>query len=101
MMRRFKKQRVYAIVRLSNTLMSKKYNRQRPDLIVQQWITLDGSSALPVPETPAITGPTTAPTSTPATTKPATAKETLDQFAGVKTVTPPTAKKATDDETPF
>jgi hypothetical protein len=60
MMRRFKKQRVYAVVKLSSRLMSKRYNRQRPDLIVLRWVTLDGNTSLSATETPAITGPTTA-----------------------------------------
>jgi hypothetical protein len=95
MMRRFKKQRVFAVVKLRKTLMSKKYNRQRPDLVVQQWVTLDGGEALPVTDTPKITGPTTT------EAKPATTKEALDQFAGVKTVAPPTGKEATGDEIPW
>jgi hypothetical protein len=95
MMRSFKKLRVYAVVKLSSKLMSKRYNRQRPDLIVQRYITRDGSDALSASETPAIAGPT----STAA--KPATTKEALDQFAGVKTVEPPTGKEATNDEIKF
>jgi hypothetical protein len=95
MMRRFRGARVYAVVKFSKTLMSKKYNRQRPDLIVQRYVTLDGSGSLPPSQTPAITGPKTPPTSTPA------AANTLDQFAGMRTVTPPTAKEVTDDEIPF
>jgi hypothetical protein len=99
MMRRFKKQRVYAVVKLSKALFSKRFGKYRPDLIVLRWITLDGGDALPAAETPAITGPTTAPTSTPAAAT--TPKEALDQFAGVKIVTPPTAKEVTEDEIPF
>jgi hypothetical protein len=95
MMRRFKKQRVYAVVKLSSRLMSKRYNRQRPDLIVLRWVTLDGNTSLRATETPAITGPSTA------VAKPATPQEVLDQFAGMKTVTPPTAKEATEDSIPF
>jgi len=95
MMRRFKKQRVYAVVKLSSRLMSKRYNRQRPDLIVLRWVTLDGNTSLSTTETPAITEPTTA------VAKPATPQEVLDQFAGMKTVTPPTAKEATEDSLPF
>jgi hypothetical protein len=95
MMRRFKKHRVYAVVKLSSRLMSKRYNRQRPDLIVLRWVTLDGNTSLSATETPAITGPTTA------VAKPATPQEVLDQFAGMKTVTPPTAKEATEDSIPF
>ena len=100
MMRRFKKQqRLYAIVKLSSTLMSKRYNRQRPDVIIQRWITLDGNTSLSATETPAITGPMTSPTS--AAAKPATTAEALDHFAGMKTVTPPTAREATGDEVPY
>jgi hypothetical protein len=103
LMRRFRGQRVYAVVKLSRKLMSKKYNRQRPDLIVQRWITLDGPGALPTSETPSITGPTTPPavsTPTPAAAKPASAKEALDQY-GMRTVTPPSAKEVTGDEIRF
>jgi hypothetical protein len=92
LMRRFRGQRVYAVVRLGNTLMSKKYNRQRPDLLVQRWVTLDGSGALPPPETPSITGPTTAPaSSTPSAT----------EAIGMRTVTPLSAKEVTGDEIMF
>jgi hypothetical protein len=94
MMRRFRKQRCYAVVKLRSTLMSKRYNRQRPDLIIQRWVTLDGAT-----ETPAITGPITPPTS--AAAKPTTTAEALDHFAGMKTVTPPTAREATGDEIAF
>jgi hypothetical protein len=104
LMRRFRGQRVYAVVKLNSTLMSKKYNRQRPDLLVQRWVTLDGSSALPTAETPSITGPATPPadsTPTPAAAaKPASTKEALDQF-GLRTVTPPSAKEVTGDEIPW
>jgi hypothetical protein len=92
LMRRFRGQRVYAVVKMSSTLMSKRYNRQRPDLLVQRWVTLDGSGALPPPETPSITGPTTAPaSSTPSAT----------EAIGMRTVTPPSAKEVTGDEIPW
>ena len=108
LMRRFRGQRVFAVVKLSSTLMSKRYNRQRPDLIVQRWVTLDKPDALPTPETPAITGPTTPPTTgpttpptpTPAAAKPPAAKQALDQF-GMRTVTPPSAREMTGDEIQF
>jgi hypothetical protein len=94
LMRQFRGQRVYAVVKLSSTLMSKRYNRQRPDLIVLRWVTLDGSGALATPETHAITGPATTPN--PANSKTAT----TDQL-GMRTVTPPTAKEVTGDEIRF
>ena len=47
-MRRFRGQRVHAVVKLSSTLMSKRYNRQRPDLLVQHWVTLDKAEAFAV-----------------------------------------------------
>jgi hypothetical protein len=110
LMRKFRGQRVYAVVKFSKTLMSKKYNRQRPDLIVLRWITLDGTNPLPTANTPSLTGPTTPPadspstpadsTPTPAAAKPASAKEAVDHL-GMQTVTPPTAKEVTGDEIPF
>ena len=69
------------------------------DVIIQRWITLDGNTSLSATETPAITGPMTSPTS--AAAKPATTAEALDHFAGMKTVTPPTAREATGDEVPY
>jgi hypothetical protein len=92
MMRRFRGQRVYAVVRFNKTLMSNRYNRQRPDLIVQRWVTLDGPGTLPTPEIPSITGPTT----TPASSTPSAI-----EAIGMRTVTPPSAKEVTGDEIPF
>ena len=97
LMRQFRGQRVYAVVRLGSTLMSKKYNRQRPDLLVQRWITLDGG-ALPTPETPAITGPTTPPASS---TPPERSTPSATEALGMRTVEPPSAKEVTGDEIQF
>src|SRR5262249_697393 len=53
MMRRFRGQHVYPVVKLSDKFMRTRFGgRQRPDLIVQRWVTLDGSGALPAPEAP-------------------------------------------------
>jgi hypothetical protein len=93
LMRRFRGQRVYAVVKLSSTLMSKRYNRQRPDLVVLRWVTLDGSGALAAPETPSITGP--------ATTTPADSKTAATEQLGMRTVTKPAAKEVTGDEIPW
>ena len=94
MMRAFKKVKAYPIVALRSLLWSKRYNTPGPNLIVQSWIRKDeGGALLPLPgtEAPAIASPKTA----------VTVKESLDQFAGVKIVDPPTGKEATDDEIKF
>jgi hypothetical protein len=93
LMRKFRGERVYAVVKLSKTLMSKRYNRQRPDLIVQRWVTLEKNDALPAPETPAIAGPTA--------TTPADSKAAATDALGMRTVTKPTAKEVTGDEIPW
>jgi hypothetical protein len=88
MMRRFRGQHVYAVVKLSDTFMSTRWGgRQRPDLIIKRWVTLDGSGALPPSETPTLTGPGPA-DSTPSAT----------EAIGMRTVTPPSAKEVTGDE---
>jgi hypothetical protein len=92
MMRQYKKQRARPIVKLSSRLWSKRFNRQGPHFIVQQWVVINEEGALvPLTEPTAITsgGPKS------------TIKETLDQFAGVQTVSPPTGKEATDDAIQF
>jgi hypothetical protein len=93
LMRRFRGQRVYAVVQLSDKFMNTNYGgRQRPDLVILRWVTLDGAGALPAPETPSITGPTSAPTdSTPSAT----------EAIGMRTVTPPSAKEVVDDSIPY
>jgi hypothetical protein len=91
MMRQYKKQKAVPVVKLSSRLWSKRYNKQGPNLVVLQWIVKGEAGALlPITETPAITGP-----------KPTSVQETLEQFAGVQTVTPPSGREATDDEIPF
>jgi hypothetical protein len=90
MMRQFKRVKAYPIVTLGNLLWSKRNNTPGPNLIVQSWVRKDEAGAL-LPIT----------TATPALSGPKTIKESLDQFAGVKTVDPPTGKEATDDEIKF
>jgi hypothetical protein len=92
MQRQFKKVKAYAIVALGSLLWSKRYSTPGPNLIVQDWVMKDaGGALLPIAAAPAaLTGP-----------KPTTVKETLDQFAGLKRVDPPTGKEATDDEIKF
>jgi hypothetical protein len=54
LMRQFRGARVYAVVKLSDAYMHTRYGgRQRPDLKIVRWITLDPSgTALPAPSTP-------------------------------------------------
>jgi|SRR5262245_13839473 len=87
MMREYTKQpRCYAVVKLRSAPWVKKYNRQRPHLEVQRYVTFgDGGEMLPVADTPKIAGPTSA----------------AEPLPGMKTVTPPTGKQATKDEIPF
>jgi len=88
MMRQFKKVKAIPIVKLGSRLWSKRYGTPGPDLVVMQWIKKDTDGALlAVTEPAAIPAP-----------KPTTIQESLDTFAGVKTVDPPTGKEATDDE---
>jgi hypothetical protein len=88
MMRQFKKVKAIPIVKLGSRLWSKRNGTQGPDLLVVQWIKKDTDGALlAVTEPAAIPAP-----------KPTTIQETLEAFAGVKTVDPPTGKEATDDE---
>jgi hypothetical protein len=90
MMRQFKKLKARPIIKLSSRLWSKRFNRQGPHFVVLQWVAVNEEGALvPLTEMAAISGP-----------KP-TIKETLDQFAGVQTVSPPSGKEATDDEIKF
>ena len=88
LMRQFKKVKAIPIVKLSSRLWSKRYGTPGPDLIVAHWIAKDKDGALlAVTEPTAISAP-----------KLTTIQESLDAFAGVKTVDPPTGKEATDDE---
>jgi hypothetical protein len=91
MMRSFKKVRAIPVVKLSSLLWSKKNNTLGPRLIDMKWIakSADGT-LLPATEPIAI-----------ASSKPTTVQETLDTFAGVKTVDPPTGKEATGDKIIF
>src|SRR5262249_43815115 len=41
LMRQFRGQHVYAVVKLRSAMLSKRYERLRPDLVVQRWITLN------------------------------------------------------------
>jgi hypothetical protein len=89
-MRRFRGQRVYAVVRLTDKFMPTRWGgRQRPHLEVVRWVTLDGTGALPAPDTPAIAGP-----SAPS---PPSATEAI----GLKTVSEPSRKEELGDEIPF
>ena len=90
MMRAFKKVKAYPIVTLGSLLWSKRYSTPGPDLIIQSWIRKDdGGDLVPIPM---------APTAALAAPKSVAIQETLDQFAGLKQVEPPTGKEATGDE---
>jgi hypothetical protein len=120
-MRRFRGLDIYPVVRLSDVFMPTRWKgRQRPHFEIVRWVKLDGGNALPLTETPALTGPApldpapaaTAPAATPAAAAttvpeppPASTKAALDKFAAAKsqgetakTVEPPSAKEATQDE---
>jgi hypothetical protein len=91
MMRQFKKQKARPIVKLSSRLWSKRFNKQGPNFVVLQWVVVNEEGALvPLTDMAAITGP-----------KPTTVKESLDQFAGMQPVSPPSGKEATDDSIQF
>ena len=126
-MRRFRGPDIYPVVRLSDVFMPTRWKgRQRPHFEIVRWVKLDGGKdALPLAETPALTGPApldpapaaTAPAATPAATAatptaaattvseppPASTKAALDKFAAeaARTVEPPSAKEATQDEIPW
>jgi hypothetical protein len=84
MKRSLQKVQCYAVVKLRSMLMSKKYNRQRPHLVVLRWVTLGGGEVLTMADTPAIGGPAS-----------------QQSMPGMKVVTPPTGREAVDDEIPF
>jgi hypothetical protein len=87
--RRFRGANVYPVVKLSDVFMNTRYGgRQRPHFVITKWLRLGGDG-----ETLAVTGPA------PAADPPSKATVTLDDCA--KTVDPPSAKEATDDEIPF
>jgi hypothetical protein len=87
LMRRFRGERVFAVVTLGDTFMSTKYGgRQRPEFIVQRWIKLGPSE----PALPAPTAPSLAP-----------AAQAVDPQNGVQTVTKPSLGEQMQDEVPF
>jgi hypothetical protein len=63
-----------------------------PHLEVVRWVTLDGTGALPAPDTPSIAGP-----STPDTSSGVSATEAI----GLKTVSEPSRKEELGDEIQF
>jgi hypothetical protein len=90
MMRQFKGEKVFAVVTLSDIYMNTKFGgRQRPHLIVRDWVLLDGSKAVPAPDEPKALPPTDKSKASTSSTK------VLDEVPKVK---PPTAKEVVDDE---
>jgi hypothetical protein len=88
MMRKFRGARVYAVVTLGDTFMSTRFGgRQRPDFIVNRWITIGPSEpALPAPTPPSLWP----------------AAERVDPQSRIRTVEPPSLKEQMGgDEVPF
>jgi hypothetical protein len=96
-MRRFRGISVYPVVTPSDTFMPTRYGgRQRPHFVIERWVTFgDGGECkvLPAP---------TSPTLPPATE--AAAPDLADVRDGevrMRTVQPPSAKEAVNDEIPW
>jgi hypothetical protein len=90
--RQFKQPKALPVIKLDSRLWSKRFNMRGANLIVLKWITRDDKTGalVEIPDTAAIAGP-----------KPTSTKEFLDQFGAAQTVSPMTAKEATDDEIKF
>jgi len=85
---------VYPLVELSHTHMPTNYGgRERPNLVVKNWVTFGGGGGMPELPTPS-----TPPLTTPNASSPPVAP---DNPLGMQHVAPLTAKEVTGDEIPF
>jgi len=101
LMRSFKGEHVYPLIELSHTHMPTNYGgRERPSLVVKNWVTFGGDGgapALPTPSTPPLTSGTP---STPNASSPLAAAAPGNPL-GMQHVAPLTAKEVTGDEILF
>jgi hypothetical protein len=94
LMRSFRGEHVYPLVELSHTHMPTNYGgRERPNLVVKNWVTFGGGGGMPELPTPS-----TPPLTTPNASSPPVAP---DNPLGMQHVAPLTAKEVTGDEIPF
>jgi hypothetical protein len=108
MMRRYRGERVFAVVRLTHRYMNTRFGgRQRPDLHIVRWVSLDdGGNGLPASNAPQISGPEVKPAPDPA--QPAPKKDPISSGPRGKTtankrraVEPVTPGEEMDDSIPY